>query len=350
MYPVFSEPLFKWGGVIVATLFMFLSLFILSHSNKGGVIKKYLFALTLATGAETFYLVFHSYLPSIVEDMLIGIPTLLGPLVFFYIQSKVTRNKKAQVSDFLSFVPFFTILALPFVPDFYYRDFKFLAIIIVIFHWGSFLLFCGVWMSSNLDKLNKMKIYETNWVLTFFALNVVMWVGHTLLYYIGEPLQLFYIATVFVITVSLVLYYFKFRAYESASTSKKNKAKSSLSKPPPFENSQFIVNKIIKLTKLMNVDKVYFDPNLTIPKMADKVQIQPYLLSQIINTHFGQSYPDYVNTYRIKEAKSLLTDNSLKISSVAMDSGFNTLSSFNVAFKKATGKTPSNYREHAMNE
>ena len=100
----------------------------------------------------------------------------------------------------------------------------------------------------------------------------------------------------------------------------------------------------------MDEDKVYFDPNLTIPKMADKIQIQPYLLSQIINAHFGQSYPDYINTFRINEAKKLLTDNNLKISSVAMDCGFNTLSSFNLAFKKATGKTPSNYRDEAMSE
>ena len=100
----------------------------------------------------------------------------------------------------------------------------------------------------------------------------------------------------------------------------------------------------------MDEEKVYFDPNLTIPKMADKIQIQPYLLSQIINSHFGQSYPDYVNSYRINEAKALLTDNNLKISSIAMDCGFNTLSSFNLAFKKATSKTPSDYREHVMSE
>jgi AraC-like DNA-binding protein len=348
MYPDLYQPEFKWGGVIAASLLVFLALFILSHvSYKEGVIKKTLFGVTLATAAQTFYLVFHSYLPSVVEHMLMGIPTLLGPLVFFYIQNKVTRNNKSQFSDFLSFIPFFTILALPFVPNFYYQDFEFLAVMIVVFHWGLFLLFCGVWMFNNREKLSKLKIYESRWISTFFTLNVAMWVLHSLLYLVGESLQLFYIVGFFVIALTKVFYYFKFREYQYSSFSKDIKSKSSLSKAYLPENSSFFIN---KLAKLMDEDKVYFDPNLTIPKMADKIQIQPYLLSQIINAHFGQSYPDYVNTYRINEAKTLLTDNNLKISSVAMDCGFNTLSSFNLAFKKATGKTPSNYREEAMNE
>ena len=348
MYPVFSEPLFKWGGVIVATLLVFLSVFILSHFKKEEVIKKAIFGLTIASAAQTFYLVFHSYIPEIMEDMLIGIPTLLGPFVFFYIQNKVTRNTIAQFTDFLSFIPFFVILLLPLTPDFYYLDFKFLSILIVVFHWGLFLLFCGVWMFSNREKLSKLEKYETNWILTFFGLNVLMWVLHSLLYLIGEPLQLLYMASIFLISVTLVFYYFKFRGYQFIpSPTKETKPKTSPTKSTLPENSPFFIKKI---TKLMDEEKVYFDPNLTIPKMADKIQIQPYLLSQIINSHFGQSYPDYVNSYRINEAKALLTDNNLKISSIAMDCGFNTLSSFNLAFKKATSKTPSDYREHVMSE
>jgi AraC-like DNA-binding protein len=69
-------------------------------------------------------------------------------------------------------------------------------------------------------------------------------------------------------------------------------------------------------------------------------------VSQIINESFRQNFREYVNRYRIEESKRLLVQprQILNITGIAYDSGFNSKSAFNRAFKKQTGMTPREYR------
>ena len=72
-------------------------------------------------------------------------------------------------------------------------------------------------------------------------------------------------------------------------------------------------------------------------------------LSQVINAKLGKNFYDFVNEYRVEEVKRRLRDpkyTNLKILAIGMDAGFNTKSTFNAFFKKHTGLTPSQYREH----
>ena len=74
-----------------------------------------------------------------------------------------------------------------------------------------------------------------------------------------------------------------------------------------------------------------------------------YYLSRIINERFGASFNDFVNEYRIKEAKSALRDPGQAertILDIMYGSGFYSKSTFNTAFKKFTGVTPSKYRKN----
>jgi len=67
-----------------------------------------------------------------------------------------------------------------------------------------------------------------------------------------------------------------------------------------------------------------------------------------MNDELGLSFYDCINQYRIEEAKNLLNDpdrSSYKISSLAYDAGFNSISTFNEVFKKSTGLTPSQFRK-----
>jgi AraC-like DNA-binding protein len=94
--------------------------------------------------------------------------------------------------------------------------------------------------------------------------------------------------------------------------------------------------------------KPYLEPDITIEKLAVLVSSNRHHLSQVLNDTIGLSFYEYVNCYRVSEAKALLTDISRKdhkIASIAYDAGFNSLSSFNEVFKKMTGYTPSQYRK-----
>jgi len=103
-----------------------------------------------------------------------------------------------------------------------------------------------------------------------------------------------------------------------------------------------------RLKSLMEKDKLYLDENLTLPKLAVVMDILPNYLSQVINERYGKNFYDFVNTFRVEEFKEIVRDPKKKhytLLTLAMECGFNSKSSFNKYFKKATGKTPSEYLE-----
>jgi len=73
-------------------------------------------------------------------------------------------------------------------------------------------------------------------------------------------------------------------------------------------------------------------------------------LSKLMNTHSGSNFSDYINKYRVEEAKKLLGDNSFSaytIVAIGLECGFNSKSTFYSAFKKFTGVTPTAFRKEA---
>lgn len=102
-----------------------------------------------------------------------------------------------------------------------------------------------------------------------------------------------------------------------------------------------------RLETAMQKERLFLDKEIGLADLADHLGMSGHHLSQIINERFGQSFYDFVNGMRIDEAKRLLRDEaqiSQSIASIAFATGFNSLSAFNAAFKRMTGKTPSQFR------
>lgn len=95
--------------------------------------------------------------------------------------------------------------------------------------------------------------------------------------------------------------------------------------------------------------KPYLDPDLSVKKLVDLTELPEHIISRAINHKAEMHFFDYVNQYRVEEAKQLLTDETavkqFTIEALAMQCGFNNKTSFNKAFKKFTGETPSAYRD-----
>ncbi len=99
-------------------------------------------------------------------------------------------------------------------------------------------------------------------------------------------------------------------------------------------------------------NRLYRDPELSLNKLAVLLKLQPRQLTGLIKTKFGRSFPDFVNQYRVDEAEQLLVDPKFKhwsILAIGLEVGFNSKSTFNRAFKKINGQTPSQYQE-SLNE
>lgn len=101
-----------------------------------------------------------------------------------------------------------------------------------------------------------------------------------------------------------------------------------------------------RLSELMQ-EGLHRDSKLTINDLAGKLDTKSKYVSQVINEMLGKNFYNFVNEYRIQDAKKLLTDpeyQKYSVEGLAHMVGFNTKSSFNAAFKKHTGTTPSQYR------
>ena len=103
-----------------------------------------------------------------------------------------------------------------------------------------------------------------------------------------------------------------------------------------------------RLTALIEQDKIYLTPELNEKMLADAVDIQPYLLSKLLNDHVGETFNEFLNRNRIEEAKRLLVSpksSRFTIFAIALECGYNSESVFYTNFKRYTGLTPKKYKE-----
>ena len=99
-----------------------------------------------------------------------------------------------------------------------------------------------------------------------------------------------------------------------------------------------------RLLALMATEQPWLEPELTLTELAQRLRTNPGLLSKVINTGCGQNFSDFVNTYRVQEARRKLADARYahySLVGVALESGFNSKSTFNRVFKKLSGQAPS---------
>lgn len=105
---------------------------------------------------------------------------------------------------------------------------------------------------------------------------------------------------------------------------------------------------LLKLTHVMQSEKLYRNDRLRLRDVAQKINVQDYLLSQIINEETGKTFTDYINQLRVQEAKIQLTSSSssnLTIEAIGSEAGFNSKASFYAAFRKHTGLTPREFQK-----
>ena len=105
------------------------------------------------------------------------------------------------------------------------------------------------------------------------------------------------------------------------------------------------------LVHLFDEGKIYKENDISLEKLADRLNTTRHNASQVINEHFEMNFHELINKYRINEAKQILdTDNqrNLNIIDVAYEVGYNNKVTFNKAFKKDTQVTPSEYQRMSI--
>lgn len=116
-----------------------------------------------------------------------------------------------------------------------------------------------------------------------------------------------------------------------------------------IEVNDIIYNEeLLKLKHYMTEEKPFLNPSLTIQDVSNGIKIPVRDLSLLINHKLEQHFYDFINGYRIEYALDILKDvtkSKVTILEILYEVGFNSKSSFNTAFKKHTGNTPTHYRK-----
>ncbi|MCF8369703.1 MAG: AraC family transcriptional regulator [Bacteroidales bacterium] len=102
------------------------------------------------------------------------------------------------------------------------------------------------------------------------------------------------------------------------------------------------------LISYMDKEKPFLNPELSLPELANSLEISRNQLSSVINKIHNKNFYEFVNQYRVDEVERLMEDpknKHLKLISLAYDAGFNSKASFYRIFKQLTGKTPTQYLE-----
>ena len=148
--------------------------------------------------------------------------------------------------------------------------------------------------------------------------------------------------------VGVIIYITSFRViaqsgfFQSASLADSGKYKSST---VSTEMNAVILE---KLSRVMGDEKPFLQPGFSLPDLAQRLGTTVHILSQVINESLSKSFFEMTAEYRVEEAKKLLKEKqNIKVEEIAEQVGYNSKSSFNTAFKKITGKTPTEFRNSA---
>ena len=101
----------------------------------------------------------------------------------------------------------------------------------------------------------------------------------------------------------------------------------------------------VKLERAMTDDKLFLQDNLSLNKLSESISETENHISETFSQFLNTKFFQFVNGFRVEEAKKALQESDKLVTNIAFDVGFNSKSTFNTAFKKAGGYSPSAYRK-----
>jgi AraC-like DNA-binding protein len=369
---------------LTAALQLFIFSFFLLSLKKGNRVNQLLLAAFLFTNAMylagyLLYAFFDYILPAGAHFFFIGTSFgfLFGPLLFLYTKSFIQDNFGFNSKYLLHAVPFLIYNILYAV----FYHFEPISLKIEMLQSGSVLPYSlGFWtnLTMNLQILiymtvtlylllqysKRMKsLYSTihhlnlGWLELVVYAFLFMWLIDFAQFLLRNTLGIspevsgyltFISITINFVFANLVIYKglkqpFQFFSVEKELPKTKND-NVSISE----EESKDILERLLKY---MTAEKPYLTSTLTLKELSERTEINPRLLSRIINEKKDQNFFDFINSYRIDDAKMILSNpakRKMTILEVLYGVGFNSKSVFNTTFKKYTGVTPTEYRKRYL--
>ena len=368
-----SATIISTLAIIIVLLFLLFSAFLLSVKTEKRLSNQLLASFLIITAIDISAFFYHQYieLPPAIEMLRNKVSAFKNPLLFLYILSVIYSNFKLKWKHLIHLLPW-VINILVLMPNFFLVDntskIEFLSTFDsrLEFHFLDY--FSGVlsfaYLTAEIYYITRYrKILLENYTDKNAFKNYNWLKQLTFLLFIGQVLTVIksYIransdadATAYIRTIVLLFGVFficwlflkavnspkLFKGIDvDLQTSKEIKSK--LVTPETNPEISF-------LKEYMKHEKPFLNPSLTIRSLSEEIKMNPRDLSVLINQHLNQHFFDFINEYRIKDAMGILKNpakKELTVLEILYEVGFNSKSSFNTAFKKYTGYTPTQFRK-----
>lgn len=327
---------------------LFLALFLWGYQKGNTLSNKLLSALLIVLSFRVGKSVFLEFTGNIdIKIIFVGLSTIMaiGPLYYLFALSCTRKSFRLTTKHFLHFIPAIIGFIIGVQLEEQHTTTLPLGIFLTLFisYYLHFLvyLFFSYWYILQ-QKAAGLSLDTFVLLRLFFYGLLVIWVAYVL--------NLFDDVVPYVIgpiLYSIVAYVISYIVISQGYISRLDHTKYKTN-PVSDDQSDHIYAKALKLI----VDEKQFqNPNLTLKSLSESLHVSPQILSQVINQKSGKNFNSFVNAFRIEESKRLLHLEEFKnqtIASIAYEVGFNSISSFNTAFKKQTGETPMTYRQQLL--
>lgn len=306
-----------------------------------------------------------------------GIPLLFGPLIYLYTLFLTNRKEKWTQNHGFHFFPYLLnlLILIPFfikgaedkiqVLDyftasissgtdsyFYYHGIlRFLTCLIGIHYVLGSLKLLGVYRGNLLQEYSNIQQLKLEWLrllLYSFLILSLVFIGISI-FMLGDRYPDFDYDVYYFLLVFIFIYGLTYKTLTQPKIlSLYGEGKKNSKKAKAFVKPKTISSDAKKLKRYMLDHKPYLEGELTASQLAKELQISRHQLSHLLNQELGYNFYDFVNSYRIEEFKTRLKlkeNQKLTLLAIALDSGFNSKTSFNTIFKKMSGQTPRQYKK-----
>lgn len=325
---------------------LFLAIFLWIYSKGNQISNKILSILLVVLSFRVGKSVFMEFAEDIdIKLIFVGLGTLMaiGPLFYLYTLSYLTDKFRFKKRYLVHFIPSVVGICFGFYMDeLAYRTLPvlFFAFIFLAYylHYLIYLLISYLRMYQGKKEGLNPNAYALIRLL-FIAL-LAIWIAYVLnlfdefIPYIAGPI-------LYTLVAYLVSFIVIQKGYIQSSDLTKYKT-TNISD----EQMDDLFKKVIRLVV---AEKQFKEEELTLKSLSSALKVSTQILSMVINKQSGTNFNSYINHHRIREAVSMFEDeqyNNHTIASIAFEVGFNSITSFNAAFKKQTKQTPLVFRKH----
>jgi AraC-like DNA-binding protein len=286
-------------------------------------------------------LVLFAELPFALENLGITAMLLAVPLFFLHLQVVLEGRQQLSALDCLHSLPFVLYLLISWNFQVFRSEWYSLVMVHNLAYLGG-----GIYLVWSHHQAHSRLVY--NWALLVTGGMVVIWASFVYAWVFHPPItaMLYTVTLGYTMLVCGLLYLFLTKKLIFAPV-----------QAPKYRRSRIDVRSskqlFEELYQLVTSEKLFLESSLSLQQVSYRMGIPAREVSQLVNENTATNFSNWVNEFRVQEARQRLTSEQYqdyKIAAIAFDCGFNTLSSFNSIFKAKTGQTPSEYRTfHRIN-